>query len=82
VSCYEEVSRSAPKARKTHKCIWCGQPIEAGKQYVYVAYRFLGDFQTNKFHPECVKPCEEECSDGDGEFMPYENARGLKETNP
>jgi len=82
VSYYEEISRSTPKARKPHRCIWCGQLIEVGERYVYVAYRFLGDFQTNHFHPECVKPCEAACAETEGEFMPYENARGLKEAKP
>ena len=76
MSYYEEISRSKPKARKLHRCIWCGENIDVGEVYEYVAYKYMGDFQTNHFHLECVMPCVKECDEMDGEFMPYENTRG------
>lgn len=81
MSYYEEISRTTPKASKTHRCIWCGEPIVEGETHQRVVSKYMGDFQDNRFHMECVKPCEAECAEMGGEFMPYENERG-KEAKP
>lgn len=78
MSYYEEISRTTPKARKPHRCIWCGQSINVGEAHEHVVSMYMGEFQDNRFHLECVKPCETECAEMDGEFMPYENERGKK----
>ena len=45
--------RSTHKARKSHYCDWCGQPISAGTVYVYSAGMFEGEFSTLKYHVKC-----------------------------
>lgn len=40
-------------AKKHHKCIWCGEPIFIGQPYERQPVVFDGDFQDNKYHPEC-----------------------------
>jgi hypothetical protein len=77
----EEISRSKPKARKQHRCIWCGEPIMVGEVHEHSVSKYMSDLQDHRFHLECVKPCEEGCAEMDGEFMPYENERG-KEATP
>ena len=72
--------QSEQKARKQHKCVWCGEAIEIGETYSYWAGIFEGEFQTNKMHLECEKVCSSKendyCHDG---FNPYEYKRGSLE---
>ncbi len=65
------------KARKPHRCIWCGQTIVVGSQYQYVRGVFEGDPQSNHYHLECSAACIEWAKEegGDCEFMPFENER-------
>lgn len=78
---YEEISTSTRKAAKEFRCIWCGESINVGDTHQRTVSKYMGDFQDHRFHLECVTPCEEECAEMDGEFMPYENERG-KEAKP
>ena len=41
------------KARKDHRCIWCGQLIPKGENYIRESSIFENDFQDHKWHPEC-----------------------------
>ena len=61
-----------PKARKEHRCIYCGGPIVVAEQYVQQTGTYDGRPYRNRFHAECYEACGDECSDmGDWEFMPY-----------
>jgi hypothetical protein len=59
-------------ARKPHRCIWCGEPIEAGTEYIRQCGKYDGDFQANEYHPGCFAAME---TDGEGEFVPFVNMR-------
>lgn len=63
------------KARKEHRCIWCGEPISSGEHYHFQVGIFDGDFQNNKFHQECAKASSEFFQEEDS-FSPYEFKRG------
>jgi hypothetical protein len=69
--------RHVKAARKAHKCIWCGQQIEAGQPYTYERSIFEGDPQSHHWHPECLSAmrAEMDAEDGEFEFNPYYNER-------
>lgn len=72
------------KARKPHKCTWCGETIKAGEQY----HRRTGIdddglFWTMEIHLECLK-AEEEILKKDPNYYdetwePYQCKRGSVE---
>lgn len=71
------------KARKMHKCIWCGESIGVGDSYRYQSGVFDGEMQGNHWHHECVEAAGRFCYELDLEdgFTPYEYQRGtIKET--
>jgi len=72
---YTELKRETHKARKQHQCIWCGQMILVGESYVYTTGMYLGDFQTQHFHPECCKAAGEYFDSGEEEFDPCDHKR-------
>lgn len=51
--CYTELTRETPKARKPHKCNWCGHAILVGERYEYVAASVDREFQVTRLHLEC-----------------------------
>lgn len=73
------IYNSKPKARKQHRCIWCGEAITVGEVHEKQVLKHIGDLHCNRFHMECSGPCSSYCSGADGEFMPYEGIRGKKE---
>jgi hypothetical protein len=66
------------KARKQHKCTWCGQPIFKGEDYV--KWNSVEDsWFTNKMHGDCLEALDEEIrAGGDCEYAPYDNERPAK----
>ncbi|GAC1478406.1 MAG: hypothetical protein NVS1B6_19740 [Steroidobacteraceae bacterium] len=73
---YTFLAETAPVARKSHRCIWCGEPINKGEKYKYTTGIFDGDFQANHWHPECCAAQRREASKtGECEFAPHENER-------
>jgi hypothetical protein len=74
---YNLISSEVRKARKPHRCIWCGQPIVAGEKYRHERSTFNGDFQVQDWHPECDDAFAEvvRYEGGEAEFSPYENDR-------
>jgi len=65
------------KARKGHRCSWCGEPINPGEEYT--RWRYYGDdgVGTVKMHPECEAAQQREVDQGgENEFTPYEQERG------
>lgn len=52
--CYgQEINSALRVARKGHKCMWCGEPIEKKTKYFYWFGLVVGEPQTTKLHPEC-----------------------------
>lgn len=47
------LSESEPKAKKSHRCEWCGQAIEQGEKYYRYSAISDGDMQCTKLHLEC-----------------------------
>jgi len=66
-----------PKARKPHRCCWCGQQINAGEVYRRQRTIFDGALQSNAWHPECFDAAEY-CDLEDG-FTLYEGERPVPE---
>ena len=65
------------KARKAHRCIWCGEQIESGERYYHWRGIFEGDPQSNDWHKECNAATEAwDLRDG---FEPYYHKRGSQE---
>jgi hypothetical protein len=60
------------KARKAHRCSYCGQAIERGERYHHQTGTWDGGWFDSKFHDECIADLSE---NGDGEFTPYSNDR-------
>lgn len=59
------------KARKAHKCTYCGEWIKPGE--LYDTWKSVDDsWFTNKMHPECN---EEVSEDGYFEYTPFCNER-------
>lgn len=76
---YTLLSEVKRKARKEHKCIWCGQKIEVGETYIAEASIYDNDFQYSKWHPECREACMIEYQKTkEEEFEPMCNERPTK----
>lgn len=79
---YRTLEISHPKARKRHRCQWCGEFILVGEEHQKTVGIFEGDFQSWRAHHECIhmmdclrKTDDNLCEDG---FMPYAHRRGRK----
>ena len=75
------LSTERPTARKEYCCIWCNDPILKGEKHEKVAGIHEGEFQSNRFHPECFKAmqaffAEERFED---DFSPHSFKRGTTE---
>jgi hypothetical protein len=75
---YRLLSETRPIARKAHKCIWCGESIPVGEQYLRAKVAGEGTVSDQAWHFECKDDCDEtSLYDGD-EFMPHSNERPEK----
>ena len=75
---YALLSATTPKARKEHRCIWCGQKILIGETYRHERSVYDGDMQNHKWHLECDKASAEYFAENGEEFDPYDNERPPK----
>ena len=71
---YALLSETHPKARKEHRCIWCGEKILIGETYRHEKSVYDGDMQDHKWHLECDKAAAEHFRNGE-EFMAGDNER-------
>jgi hypothetical protein len=72
---YDLLSESWPVARKVHRCIWCGEPIEIGTKYRAECSVFDGEIQNHHWHEECNADAIENMDGSEREFMAYDNPR-------
>lgn len=72
---YDLISKTTPKARKEHHCIWCCERIVAGEQYVHEISKYEGYLQNHKWHNECREASKEYFADCE-EFEPHAFKRG------
>ena len=64
------------KARKAHRCTYCGQAIEIGMTYLtWASISIDGEWYTNKMHPECLDDAREWGHAGDFEYTLFDNER-------
>lgn len=64
-------------ARKAHDCIWCREKIEIGQIYHVQVVVHEGDWQSNKYHPECFQAAIDFWrEDLDGDFDAHAFERG------
>lgn len=75
---YQLISERSHKALKRYRCIWCGESILIGSQYVREFSRYDGDTQRHNWHPECKRVANEYfMGEGESEFFPFDNERPL-----
>lgn len=72
------IGETTQKAKKEHRCSWCGQQIIVGESYLRSRVVFEGDPQTNKLHHECADAAAEDNREWGEGYMPYENERPAK----
>lgn len=60
------------RARKEHRCTYCGEMIPVGEVYVYQTGVYEESWYTSKMHDECFDAMTET---GEEEYMPYSNER-------
>lgn len=71
--------------KKQYKCVWCGEAILKDEKHISRAYKFNGDFISDRIHIECLPPMQEYFTVGDGKdftdegFEPYTFKRGSVE---
>ena len=59
------LKESYPKARKMHRCEWCGKLIKPGDIYYRYTMKWDGEMQDTCMHLECEEAAKE---DGEAEF--------------
>ena len=75
---YLLIAEEMRKARKPHRCIWCGEPIAIGDRYVHERSIFEREAQSHDWHPECIKAMREAAGEEPCHelfFDPYQNER-------
>jgi hypothetical protein len=60
------------KARKDHRCSYCGETINKGRAYTFQKGNWDGRWFESKMHDECFNDM---CENGDGEYTLYSNER-------
>ncbi len=80
---YAHLGTDTRKARRGYHCVWCGEPIHPGETHLYRRGVFEGEFQADRWHPECEHASAEyfrlEFPHGSGEFCPETFKRGTIE---
>ena len=57
---YHLLQLTTPKARKVHRCIWCGEDVIIGETYKREKSVYDGAMQDFKWHLECWEASQEE----------------------
>lgn len=69
------IAETHQKAKKEHRCNWCGQQILVGEVYLRSRVVYEGEPQNNKLHLECADAAAEDYREWGEGYMPYENER-------
>lgn len=64
------------KAKKYHRCTYCGEAIPAGESYTYQTGVYDGRWFILKMHDECFDGMADTCDD---EYTPYSNDRPARD---
>lgn len=73
---YHLFSCDEHKARKQHRCIWCGEMVNSGERYFREKSVYDGSIQDFAWHPECKADQEQNLRDGgDEEFIAHSAER-------
>jgi hypothetical protein len=76
MSGYEPIAISTQVANKSYRCIWCGEPIKKGDTYTRDKCVFDGEFQANRYHPECFAYMQKYAKEeGVDHFTPFSAPR-------
>lgn len=76
----ETIADEWRKARKAHRCIWCGEQIVIGEKYRHWRGKFEGDVMSNDWHKECDDAATS--IDLEEGFEPFAYRRGSQENKP
>jgi DNA-directed RNA polymerase subunit RPC12/RpoP len=57
--CFEIETTTHPKAKKEHRCIWCGEKILVGEKYTRQKGIFDGEWQDNPWHDDCLEGADD-----------------------
>lgn len=71
------LSERLPRARKAHRCDWCGGTIKRGEIYVSILQVDSGDFYTTHLHTECNAAMGRELCFLDEIYLTGDFPRGL-----
>ena len=71
-----ELTRKKLRCRKAHRCVWCGEQIDAGETAHYRSGVYQGDFFSEHWHSECWIAMLNSDLGYEGEFYPEEQQRG------
>lgn len=66
------------KARKEHRCHWCGEKIRVGEKHYQCKGHWEGDWQDWRMHKLCLDRNRKYIAEG---FEPYEYDREMEESN-
>ena len=76
---YNLLSKTTPKAKKQHDCIWCPERIVKGEKYIREISIF-DDFQSHAWHPECWEAAQDYFrTNGESEFDAHACKRGTND---
>jgi hypothetical protein len=67
------------KARKEHRCEWCGEVILKDTMFWQFTGRWEGEFQNWRMHEECYAASTKDRFTMEDGFEPFGQKRGLDE---
>lgn len=74
---WEWISETEPRARKGHRCVWCGELVKVGERYARITGTYYGCFQNDAYHCECNDAAKRYFSESDeDEITPGDFMRG------
>lgn len=74
---YQAIKEKVVKARNQYGCSWCNEKIEKDEKHFSRAYKFEGDFNSDRMHLECFRAMENSSHDIVSEgWLPGEFKRG------